>query len=93
MKSEALTGLVSGNASEALQGKSGIYVTNMGSPGTAPDVKIRGIGTNGDANPLYVVDGMMVDDIQFLNSSDIASMDVLRMLRLQLFMDLVGRME
>lgn len=78
VKSEALTGLVSGNASEALQGKSGIYVTNMGSPGTAPDVKIRGIGTNGDANPLYVVDGMMVDDIQFLNSSDIASMDVLK---------------
>lgn len=78
MKSDALTGLVSGNASEALQGKSGIYVTNMGSPGTAPDVKIRGIGTNGDANPLYVVDGMMVDDIQFLNSNDVASMDVLK---------------
>lgn len=78
VKAEGLKGLVSGNASEALQGKSGVYVTNMGSPGTAPDVKIRGIGTNGDANPLYVVDGMMVDDIQFLNSGDIASMDVLK---------------
>lgn len=78
IKGDQLTGLIGGNASEALQGKSGIYVTSMGSPVTAPIVKIRGIGTNGDSNPLYVVDGMMVDDIQYLNSSDIASMDVLK---------------
>lgn len=78
IKADGLKGLISGNASEALQGKSGVYVTSMGSPGSSPIVKIRGIGTNGDSNPLYVVDGMMVDDIQYLNSSDIASMDVLK---------------
>lgn len=78
VKADQLKGLISGNASEALQGKSGVYVTNVGSPGSSPIVKIRGIGTNGDSNPLYVVDGMMVDDIQYLNSSDISSMDVLK---------------
>lgn len=78
IKGDQLKGLVSGNASEALQGKSGVLVTNVGGPGSAPVVKVRGIGTNGDSNPLYVVDGMMVDDIQFLNSNDIASMDVLK---------------
>ena len=78
IKADDLKGLVSSNASEALQGKSGVFVTNVGGPGSAPVVKIRGIGTNGDSSPLYVVDGMMVDDIQFLNSNDIASMNVLK---------------
>ncbi len=78
IKADQLKGLLSGNASEALQGKSGVLVINVGGPGSAPVVKVRGVGTNGDSNPLYVVDGMMVDDIQFLNSNDIASMDVLK---------------
>lgn len=43
-----------------------------------PEVKIRGIGTTNNSSPLYVVDGMFVNDIGFLNSHDIASMEVLK---------------
>src|SRR5690606_8237108 len=48
------------NAVEGLQGQSaGVQVTSTGgSPGTPPAVRIRGIGTVNDNNPLYVVDGL-----------------------------------
>ena len=40
-------------------------VTNSGSAGAEPDIKIRGIGTlNASSNPLYVVDGMLMSDIK-----------------------------
>ena len=41
-------------------------------------MRIRGVGTLGNASPLYVVDGMLLDDISFLSPNDIASMDVLK---------------
>lgn len=54
-------------------------VTNSGSAGAEPDIKIRGIGTlNASSNPLYVVDGMLMSDIKFLSNSDIASMEILK---------------
>ena len=40
--------------------------------------RIRGIGTLNNSSPLYVVDGMMVNDIAFLNAGDIKSMQVLK---------------
>jgi len=65
---------------QALQGQvAGVDVTtNSGTPGGGVMVRIRGIGTLNDANPLFVVDGMMVDDIDFLNTNDIESMQVLK---------------
>ena len=65
---------------QALQGQiAGVdIVSNSGTPGDAMMVRIRGIGTLNDAAPLFVVDGMMVDDINFLNPNDIASMEVLK---------------
>lgn len=64
----------------ALQGKvAGVQITNSGSPGSAPEIRIRGVGTvYGNANPLYVVDGIWYDDISFLNSNDIESISVLK---------------
>ena len=64
----------------ALQGKvAGVQVINSGAPGAGPSVKIRGVGSIGDyANPLYVVDGVFVDNIDFLSSSDIETMSVLK---------------
>lgn len=53
-------------------------VQNNGLPGSGSKVVIRGIGTNGNAKPLYVVDGVVVGDIDFLNPSDIESIDVLK---------------
>jgi len=68
------------NVMSALQGKvPGLMITNSGSAGGEPDIKIRGIGTlNASSNPLYVVDGMFVGDIKFLSNNDIASIEVLK---------------
>ncbi|HTN39143.1 MAG TPA: TonB-dependent receptor [Arachidicoccus sp.] len=63
-----------------LQGKApGVQVTSTsGQPGDGVKIRIRGIGTNGNTNPLYVVDGMPTTDISYLNPSDIASLDILK---------------
>ena len=68
------------NAASALQGKvAGVTVINSGSPGSSPQVNIRGVGTvYGSSNPLYIVDGVWYNDISFLNPQDIASMSVLK---------------
>jgi TonB-linked SusC/RagA family outer membrane protein len=51
---------------------------SSGEPGASAVVRIRGVGTLNDASPLYVVDGMLLDDISFLSSNDIASVEVLK---------------
>lgn len=64
---------------EALQGAvPGVQVVAGGSPGASPSVRIRGIGSFNNSNPLYVVDGMFVDNIDFLNPNDIADMSILK---------------
>ncbi len=68
-------------ADQAMQGRTaGVQVTNLsGQPGEAPTIRVRGVGTTGDARPLYVVDGMVIDGgIDFLNPGDIESIDVLK---------------
>lgn len=74
IKQPVLTG------SQALQGKlAGVQITNFGSPGSAPNVRIRGTGSViGGAEPLYVVDGVITDDIRNIATSDIVSIDVLK---------------
>ena len=70
------------NIAQALQGAAaGVMVTSQdGAPGTASAIRIRGIGTiNGDANPLYVVDGVQVGtNADFVNPADIESIEVLK---------------
>lgn len=68
------------NPMSALQGKvAGVQITNSGAPGSSPQIRIRGVGTvYGNANPLYVVDGVWYDDISFLNPNDIESMNILK---------------
>ena len=68
------------NAVNALSGRvSGVnVVTNSGQPGTAPKLVIRGVGTNGNSNPLFVIDGLPMDDINSVNPNDIESMEVLK---------------
>ncbi|HSD07676.1 TonB-dependent receptor [Flavobacterium sp.] len=66
------------NAESALQGRAaGVSVVN-GSPGSDPKVIIRGLGTMGNSNPLYVVDGVLTGNLSGLNPSDIESMTVLK---------------
>ena len=80
MRGEDLSRHIASNPMSALQGRvSGVQVINSGIPGETPSVKIRGVGSIGDfANPLYIVDGVFVDDIDFLNTGDIESMNVLK---------------
>ncbi len=67
-------------ASQALQGKlAGVQITSSGAPGSAPTVRIRGTGSViGGAEPLYVVDGVITEDIRNINNADILSVDVLK---------------
>ncbi len=65
---------------QALQGQvSGVQVKpTSGAPGAGAQIRIRGVGTLNNASPLYVVDGMLTNDISFLNSQDIESVEVLK---------------
>ncbi len=67
---------------QALQGKTaGVVISsNSGQPGDNVSVRIRGIGTNGDSEPLYIIDGLPMSGsgTDFLNSNDIESIEVLK---------------
>ncbi len=86
LKSEDLIRTPSSQPIQAMQGKvSGLQVVTNGGPGESPKVRLRGIGSYpgrdsrlSNENPLYVVDGMFYDNIDFLNPSDIASLSVLK---------------
>jgi TonB-linked SusC/RagA family outer membrane protein len=68
------------SVAQALQGRvAGVQVTpESGEPGAGAVIRIRGTGTLNNASPLYVVDGMLLDDIGFLNPNDIQSLEVLK---------------
>lgn len=80
VKGEDLAKLNTTNALQALEGQAaGVNITSTsGQPGGGFKVNIRGVGTIGNANPLYVVDGVISSDITYLNPADIASVDVLK---------------
>ena len=80
VKGDELSKQVAANPMSALQGMvSGVQITQSGAPGAGPSVKIRGVGSIGDyANPLYIVDGAFMDNIDFLSASDIESLTVLK---------------
>jgi TonB-linked SusC/RagA family outer membrane protein len=70
------------NINEALQGKAaGVHiVTNSGAPGSGLTVRIRGIGTTTNSDPLYVVDGIQMtpDEMNFLDPQDIENFSILK---------------
>ena len=80
VKGKDLAKLNTTNALQALQGQAaGVNITSTsGQPGGGFKVNIRGVGTIGNASPLYVVDGVITNDITYLNNSDIASVDILK---------------
>jgi TonB-linked SusC/RagA family outer membrane protein len=65
---------------QALQGRAaGVQVTqSSGQPGAGLTVRIRGVGTINNSDPLYVVDGVLVDGLDFLNPNDIESISILK---------------
>ena len=79
VKGDELLSTPSTSPMSAIQGKvAGVNVVNSGAPGAGPRVSIRGNGSFTNSSPLYVVDGMFYDDINFLNNSDIQEMSVLK---------------
>ncbi|RZK81804.1 MAG: TonB-dependent receptor [Pedobacter sp.] len=80
VKGEDISKQASVNPVGALQGKvAGVSITNPGAPGASPQITIRGTGTiYGNSGPLYVVDGVWYDDINFLNPADIANISILK---------------
>lgn len=80
ISAEKLTTQSNVNIGMALQGKiPGVDIVSQGgSPGSGTKVMIRGIGTLNNASPLYIVDGMYMDNIDHINPNDISSIDVLK---------------
>ncbi len=69
------------SAVQAIQGKAaGVNVMSPnGSPGSTPQIRVRGTTSmNGSNDPLYVVDGVPVDNINFLSSNDIENIQILK---------------
>lgn len=80
VKTEDLLKITSLNPAQSLQGKAtGVQVSSTsGAPGAGATIRVRGVGTFNNSSPIFVVDGVILDDISFLNTSDIASMEVLK---------------
>jgi TonB-linked SusC/RagA family outer membrane protein len=79
VKGEEIADKPNANPLNSIQGKAaGVIVTNSGVAGSAPTLRIRGVGSISNTNPLYVVDGIFADNIDFVNPNDIASMEILK---------------
>ena len=67
------------NPVASLQSKvPGLYIVNNGTPGKEPDIRIRGTQSIGQVKPLYVVDGIFQDNIDYINPNDIESIEVMK---------------
>lgn len=80
VKSEEIEKMPILRIEQALQGRTaGVQVTNQsGQPGESPSIRIRGVGTTGNSEPLYVIDGMVRGGLDQINPGDIESMEVLK---------------
>ena len=80
VKGEDIAKLNTTNALEAMQSSTpGVQITQSSSqPGKGYKVYIRGIGTTGDSQPLYVIDGVAGGNLDGINPNDIESIDVLK---------------
>jgi len=67
-------------ATQAMQGKvAGVQIIASGQPGSSPQIRVRGVGTAlSGTTSLYVVDGVLTDDISNINTADIVEMNVLK---------------
>lgn len=69
----------SANPLASLQGRvAGVQITNTGRAGQDPEIRIRGTNSINGFAPLYVVDGLFTDNINFLNANDIESFEILK---------------
>jgi len=80
VRSSDLQNLSITNAAAAVQGKTaGVQVMNTsGAPGSTATLRIRGFSSNGVSDPLYIVDGLKVPNLNFLDPDNIESMEILK---------------
>ena len=81
VRAEDLENRSTTDAAAALQGKtSGVQIINSsGAPGAGADIRVRGYSSNsGNIGPLLIVDGLKVDNIQYLDPTMIESMEILK---------------
>jgi len=80
VKAEELEKVSNGRVEHAIQGRTaGVAVLpTSGSPGAGVKIRIRGTGSNGNSNPLFIVDGMKTDGIDDLDPNDVESMEILK---------------
>ena len=80
VKSEDIANRTITSPEAALQGKTaGVQAfASSAAPGRTPAIRVRGISSNNDANPLYVVDGRITNSIAGIDPNDIESMEVLK---------------
>ncbi len=80
VESDQITRIPTASLGQALQGKvSGVQVTPAsGEPGADAIIRVRGVGSFRGADPLYVVDGMIVNDITFVNLQDVENVSILK---------------
>ena len=79
VKSEDMQARTITDASQALQGKTaGVQMSGSAGPGGQPTIRIRGVGSNGSSDPLYVIDGRIAKSIRGIDPNDIESMEILK---------------
>mgnify|MGYP002088873174 CR=1 FL=1 len=79
IKSDEIAKVQSSNVATALVGRvAGVQITNSGRAGQDPEIRIRGTNSINGFAPLYVVDGMFTDNINYLNANDIESFEILK---------------
>ena len=80
VKGDDIKNLSTSDAGAALQGKvTGVQIINSGSPGGGAEIRVRGYSSNsGNTGPLLIVDGLKVDNIQYLDPTLIESIEVLK---------------
>ena len=80
VKADDLKDLSTSDAAAALQGKvSGVNVLMNASPGSGADIRVRGYSSNSEnIAPLYIVDGLQVGSIQYLDPQLIESIEILK---------------
>lgn len=80
VNTEEMKKLSSNDVGQLLQGRTaGVTVNSDGQPGAFPTVRIRGIGTFGNSDPLYVIDGVPISGVpRDFSPNDIESMQVLK---------------
>jgi TonB-dependent SusC/RagA subfamily outer membrane receptor len=76
---QTLNAVAVGDATQRLQGRvAGVTVTTNNAPGSTSTVRVRGYGSLGNNNPLYIIDGIPRTDMDNINPNDIESVTVLK---------------